>query len=280
MPSYEMFATCARAVEQAGWDGVWVTDHPFPVVTAGHHGHHAWDPLAALAFVAAITERVALHANLVVLPYRNPFVVAKSAATVQHLSGGRLALSLGAGYLRPEFDALGADFDRREQLLVEGVDAMLSAWSGEPVMASGDGWNAAGNTMLPAARPRWLLRGGNGRSAVRHAARAFDAWAPFEATPATAEQTHTTPLGAAGGLASRMSLLRDEAAAAGRAVPEVWLTRSFEDCLQRPRAEVLAEIAQLEDLGVAWLAVWLGSLQELSLEDYVRRLDRLAALVR
>jgi probable F420-dependent oxidoreductase len=243
-------------------------------------GHHAWDPFAALAFVAATTSRVVLHANLVVLPYRNPFLVAKSAATVQHLSDGRLALAVGAGYLRSEFDALGVDFEAREQLMLEGVEAMQAAWSGKPLTAQGMGWRAEGNWTLPAIRPSWLLRGGNTRSAVRHAARAFDAWAPVEATPAAAAQTSSAALHATDGLAERMAMLREEAAAAGRETPEVWLTRTVEDWLRGPRSEARSQLAHLEDLGVTWLAVWPESSEGMTLEDYQGWLELLDAVAR
>src|SRR5262245_622606 len=116
LPTPDDLVADAVEIEEQGWDGAWCSDHPFPVVEGPNSGHHAWDPFAALAFVAAATHGIVLHTNVVVLPYRNPFQTAKAAATVQHLSGNRLALSLGSGYIRAEFEALGADFARREQL--------------------------------------------------------------------------------------------------------------------------------------------------------------------
>ncbi len=107
-------AQLAAAAEAAGFDAVFVTDHPFP--TDGwlaHGGHHALDPLVALAFAAAATRTLRLHTNLFVLAYRNPFVSAKAIATLDVLSGGRVILGVGAGYLEGEFDALGAPFDER-----------------------------------------------------------------------------------------------------------------------------------------------------------------------
>ena len=86
----------ARAAEEAGFDGIGFTDHPAPThrwLAAG--GHDALDPFAALAFAAAVTERLLLIPNVVVLPYRNPFLVAKSAATIDALSGGRFVLAVG-----------------------------------------------------------------------------------------------------------------------------------------------------------------------------------------
>src|SRR5689334_25105881 len=112
----------AQVAEAAGFGGMGFTDHPAPShkwLTAG--GHDALDPFAALAFVAAVTDRLRLIPNIVVLPYRNPFLVAKAAATVDALSGGRFVLSVATGYLRSEYRSLGVDFDNRNELFDEAI---------------------------------------------------------------------------------------------------------------------------------------------------------------
>src|SRR3954471_10539941 len=104
----------AQTAEAAGFDGIGFTDHPAPShrwLQAG--GHDALDPFTALAFIAAVTERIRLIPNIVVLPYRNPFLVAKSIATIDALSGGRFTLAVAAGYQRSEYAALGVDFENR-----------------------------------------------------------------------------------------------------------------------------------------------------------------------
>jgi hypothetical protein len=156
---------------------------------------------------------------------------------------------------------------------------MKAAWTGEPVTAEGAGWAANGNTMLPAAPPYRLLRGGNARAAIKHAARAFDGWAPVESTSESATQTKSAPLTAGDDLREGIALLRTEAAAAGRPVPEVWVTRSVEDWLDRPRSEVRQQVAEYEELGVTWLAVWIAPLGGVPADDYLRRLELLDALV-
>src|SRR5262245_21320264 len=113
----EAIAEMAKAAEAAGFDAVFVTDHPFPDdrwLAGG--GHHALDPFVALAFAAASTTTLRLHTNLYVAAYRNPFLSAKAVATLDHLSNGRVILGIGAGYLEPEFDALGVAFDERNDL--------------------------------------------------------------------------------------------------------------------------------------------------------------------
>jgi len=115
-------ATVAAAAEAAGFHGFGFTDHPAPSqrwLEAG--GHDAVDPFVAMAFAAARTTTLRLIPNIVVLPYRNPFVVAKSGATLDFLSDGRFTLAVGVGYLKREFDALGVDFDERAALFEEAL---------------------------------------------------------------------------------------------------------------------------------------------------------------
>lgn len=274
-------ASLAQEIEAVGLDAVGVTDHPFPVVRAGEPGHHAWDPFTALAWAAAATDRVRLHTNLVVLPYRNPFLLAKAAATLDHLSEGRLTLGLGVGYLRSEFDALGVDFERREEAMLEGVDALKAAMTGEPLSLESTAWRVDGNSLVPMPSqlphpPLW--RGGNSRAAIAHAAAAFDGWSPVEMAPDRAKRAGTASITVTAGLESRIQHLRQLRAAAGRSEScDVCLVRPQPGWMERPRADVLEELAELEAIGVTWIAVGLAAKTTAS---YLERLSALAALVR
>src|SRR6266542_4090626 len=105
---------CARAAEQAGIDHLWVADHvAIPPDDAEGSGGRYLDPLATLAFLAGVTTRVGLGAGVLVVPYRPPLPTAKWIATVQELSGGRLRLGVGVGWMAPEFRVLGVDYARR-----------------------------------------------------------------------------------------------------------------------------------------------------------------------
>ena len=120
----------AQAAEAAGFDGLGFTDHPAPShkwLTSG--GHDALDPLVALTLVAAVTDRLRLIPNILVLPYRNPFLVAKAAATLDAISGGRFVLAVATGYLRSEYRSLGVDFDRRNDLFDEALEVLRGVWS-------------------------------------------------------------------------------------------------------------------------------------------------------
>ena len=98
--SADAIAEMAEAIERAGFDACWVTEHPFPSdewMASG--GHHSLDPFVALTAAAMVTRRLRLHTNIIVLPYRNPFLTAKSIASLDTVSGGRVIMGVAAGYL-------------------------------------------------------------------------------------------------------------------------------------------------------------------------------------
>ena len=239
----------AQMAEAAGLDAVAATDHPFPYTAPGRAGHQALDPFVLFGFLAQATSTLKLHFNLIVVPYRNPFLTARMVATLDHLSGGRALCAVGAGYLRQEFDALGAAFAERGRQLEDGVAAMRAAWSGEPV----HGWGAAGNVMWPVPPPGRppLWRGGNTRRAIESAVAGFDGWAPFEASEETSRQT-TTDVFSLAELPGKISLLRDAEAAAGRSPLDVCYVRPRPGWM-KDRARAVEELQRLEALGVTWL---------------------------
>ena len=175
----EALAEVARAAEAAGFDALAVTEHPMPndEWLAGG-GHDALDPFVALSFAAAATTRIQLLTNLTVVPYRNPFMLAKAAATLDRLSNGRLILGCGTGYLKEEFDALGVDFDERNALFDESLDLLRKTWSGKTVRVRGRHFEAVANTANPVPAqsriPIWI--GGNSAPALRRAKAMGDGW--------------------------------------------------------------------------------------------------------
>jgi probable F420-dependent oxidoreductase len=212
-------ARLSAAAEEAGFDAVYVTEHPMPGdewLASG--GHHALDPFVALSFAAAATTRVRLLTNLVIPAYRNPFLLAKSVASLDHLSGGRVVLGIGAGYLHPEFEALGVDFDERNDLTDEAIRAMRAAWTGGSVAMEGRHWRATGNTALPgAAPPIWI--GGNSRRAMRRAVELADGWTPMMASARFSARVHTGPIASVADLAARIREAGEYGASIGRAAP-------------------------------------------------------------
>lgn len=195
----------AQRAEAAGFDALGFTDHPAPSqkwLDGG--GHDALDPFAALGFCAAVTERIGLMPHILVLPYRNPFVVAKAVATVDRLSGGRFILGTAAGYMRSEYAALGVDFDERNDLFDEAIEVLLGIWSTNDFRYEGRHFLARGQTANPRPvrephPPIWI--GGNSRRVRQRVARYGQGWMPFYAPPWLARTTRTPALDSAEALA-------------------------------------------------------------------------------
>jgi probable F420-dependent oxidoreductase len=258
--SLPAIAEMAGALEAARIDACFVTDHPAPDAEWLHGvGHDALDPFASLAFVAAASTRLMLHTNIVVLPYRNPFVTAKAAATLQVLSGGRLILGVGVGYQKTEFEALGVDFQRRGALTNEALDAIRRAWAGGPVVMRSSTFDAAGNEPRPTPQPAppiWV--GGASEKALERAARWADGWCPFYANPGMGKADQDSGVRSAEHLAELIARLRDLRAGLGR-------TGAF-DIVLGPRMRIkdaspqtaerfLKALDELEAAGVTWASV-------------------------
>jgi probable F420-dependent oxidoreductase len=261
--SGEAVAALASAAEQAGFDACFVTDHPFPGdrwMAGG--GHHSLDPFVCLAWAAAATSRIRLQTNVLVLPYRNPFLTAKAAATLDALSGGRLILGTAAGYLKSEYRALGADFEHRNEISDEAILAIKKAWTEEGVELAGRGFEARGNTMLPRPLQRphppiWV--GGNSRRALRRAVELADGWVPFPNQKEHAVHQRTAALETLEDLAERLAYARAHAERVGRAAPlDVCFAPIGVDMFAAsgPDPAALADqVKALAELGVTWTAL-------------------------
>ncbi|MFE5035359.1 LLM class F420-dependent oxidoreductase [Streptomyces sp. NPDC056683] len=172
----------ARAVERAGFAYLAVCDHvAIPHRLAGAMSTVWYDPVATLAHLAAVTERVRLLSHVAVVGLRHPLLSAKQYATLDHLSGGRLILGVGAGHVREEFEVLGVDFGQRGAVLDEAVDALRAAL-GPDEFPSHHGkfydFEGLGQRPRPTQErvPVWV--GGSSPAAVRRAALKGDGWLP------------------------------------------------------------------------------------------------------
>jgi probable F420-dependent oxidoreductase len=245
----------ARAAEAAGFAAVFVTDHPAPParwVRGG--GHVTTDPLVTLGFAAAATSTIRLQTNLFVPAYRHPLVAAKAVATLDLLSGGRVILGVGAGYLEPEFAALAADFEHRNDVLDEALRTMVAAWSADEV-------GGVATTPGPAQQPGppvWV--GGNSKRAIRRAVELGQGWVPMPSPAAAAAHLRTPGLESLDDLAVRLDYLREHCAAVGRDVREldVAFMPSGLDMFARAApdaAQVVDDIRALAAIGVTWVTV-------------------------
>lgn len=254
----------AQAAEAAGFDGYGFTDHPAPSQRwLDQGGHDALDPFVALAFAAAATEHLRLIPNVIVLPYRNPFVVAKAASSLDVLSGGRFTLAVGAGYLKGEFAALGVDHAERNELFDEALGVLRTIWTTDDVTVDGRHFSARGITShpRPTARPHppiWI--GGNSAAARQRVADHGDGWAPFPAAPLVARTARTVALDTLDALATAIDDLRRRVTAADRDPGAIDI--SFSTAAGGDPADDafdadahLDGLGRLASLGVTWLQV-------------------------
>jgi probable F420-dependent oxidoreductase len=252
-------ADVAKLGEEAGFDGVGTTDHPFPDEKwlAGG-GHHAFDPFVALSFMAAATSQVQLLTFILVAGYRNPYITAKSLASLDKLSNGRVIAGMAAGYLRSEFDAVGATWEGRGKLFDAALEAMHAAWTGDTVDIEGP-YAVKGHSQLPApARaggpPIWV--GGNSGAARRRAVVAGDGWLPIAQGPEMAKITRTPPLTTIEELAALVAEMQAQRSELGKPPLDVCFSpfgdpRDVTEFAKR----VGADLSAYEDAGVTWLTM-------------------------
>jgi probable F420-dependent oxidoreductase len=189
----ETLASTARAAEAAGFESLWAGEHvalPDPQVPPSPMAPQdpALDPLLALAWAASCTSTLRLATGIIILPQRNPVVLAKEVASLDVLSAGRLTLGVGVGYLEPEFRAIGADFEHRGAVTDEFLDAMDHLWYDEHPEFHGDFADFAGIDAYPrpVQRPLPVVIGGHTPRAYRRAIARGHGWYGFAATPESA----------------------------------------------------------------------------------------------
>lgn len=189
----------AEAAEAAGFESLWTVEHT--VVPAGYGSTYPYaeggkmaggndtiplpDPLIWMAYVAAATKRIKLATGIMILPQHNPVVVAKQVATLDHMSGGRILLGIGVGWLKEEFEALGVPFEERGARTDEYMLAMRELWSAEKPTFDGRfvKFRDTYCRPQPTAKRVPLIVGGHSAAAARRAGRLGDGFFPARGTP-------------------------------------------------------------------------------------------------
>ncbi len=183
----------AVASEAAGFDSIWTVEHVvWPSAYDSEYPYHPSgkmpgtpsipipDPLIWLTWVAAVTSTIRLGTGVMILPQRNPVVLAKEVATLDHLSGGRVELGVGVGWLREEFEALGAPWDDRGRRTDEHIEAMRLLWRVDEASYAGRyvRFQDVSTNPKPVAGSVPITIGGHSEAAARRAARLGDAFYP------------------------------------------------------------------------------------------------------
>lgn len=183
----------AEAADQLGFESVWLPEHlviPLGATGSPHHGvEHppipsdvpTFDAFGMMAAMAVRTSRVLLGTNVYNVGLRHPFVIARAAVTVDHLSGGRLAFGIGASWLRQEWEAVGLDFDTRGARVDETIEVLRRLWTEDVVEHHGRFFDFGPTAFepKPVQQPLPLHIGGDGPAALRRAATVGAGWMPM-----------------------------------------------------------------------------------------------------
>ncbi len=193
----ELLTHLATTAEDVGFESLWTVEHV--VVPKGYQAEYPYskdgkmpgpeespipDPFVWLSYAAAVTKRIHLGTGVLILPQRHPFYVAKEVATLDQLSGGRVELGIGIGWLEEEFNALGIPFGERVARTEESIRAMRTLWSDGPSEFHGEHyrWSSVESNPKPVQRPAVPIHvGGHVKGAARRAARLGDGFFPARA---------------------------------------------------------------------------------------------------
>ena len=245
--------------EELGYDSLWMGEHvcaPSPRVPPSpiEPDYPILDPLVGLGFMAAVTERVRLATGIVILPQRNPVVLAKQLASLDVLSGGRLVFGMGVGYVEPEMSAVGVPMEGRGARADEYLQAMRSLWEDENPAFHGEyvGFDGVDAYPRPAQKKIPVIVGGHTAAAHRRAVQHADGWYGFALDRSqTAEQVES---------------LRRAAQAADRNPAELTITVSPSERLDP------VVVGDYSDLGVDRLV--LVTRQDLTLDQLESRVRK------
>src|SRR5262245_19364400 len=183
----DIIRTTAVRAEELGYDSVWVSDHVVvPNANVVNFGEAVFDPFVTLAVAAGATRRVALGTTVLIVPYRNAVVTAKMVSSLDALSGGRVILGIGAGWVAAESAMLGVTFDERGAMTDEHLRAMQELWTSDAPAFQGK-YTSFGGVRFepkPAQRPLPIWVGGHSPAALRRTVAIGAAWHPINRPPA------------------------------------------------------------------------------------------------
>jgi probable F420-dependent oxidoreductase len=254
LPAERGIGAMAKELEDSGFESLWVSDHiVMPTVINARYpfaadGKATWpsdtpyfDAMISLALIAAATTKAVIGTAVLVLPLRNPIVLAKQAASIDVVSGGRLALGVGSGWLAEEFDALDVPFETRGRRFVEWMELLRSCWTGAPPAFTGEHYQLPdGNMCVPTpAHEIELLVGGHSKIARKRAVTIGNGWLAHQ----SAKEIDSEDL--AKGVAEMSEVL----ATSGKDQSTLWTTLRLIDSVQH-LDEVVEALPGLRDAGI------------------------------
>lgn len=177
----------ALTAEEFGFDSIWLSDHIVIPVSHIGFGYNFYEQLVTLSYLSSITTNIKLGTSVLIIPYRNPVELIRIISTINILSGGRLILGIGTGWMRDEFNTLGSDYENRYILTEEFIKIMTELWSYDKDEITAGSTNLYGykSKQKPLQKPYppiWI--GGNSRNAIERALKIANGWHAVGLTPA------------------------------------------------------------------------------------------------
>lgn len=240
---HEGLVTLAQGAEAAGFESLWTIEHV--IYPEGYESSYPYDPsgkmmadastpmpdpLIWLAFVAAATTELRLGTGIVILPQRNPVILAKELATLDSLSGGRVEFGIGVGWLKEEFEALGVPWARRGARTDEYIEAMRALWDGDHAAYEGEfvSFDDVSSNPKPAQGRVPIHIGGHSRAAAERAGRLGDGFFPGK-----------------GDIAELVDIVRQTAVDHGRDPEAIEITYGDAELMTVPGSEKVEELAAI-----------------------------------
>ena len=294
MSSPDSLRSLAQRAEALAYDSIWVSDHivlPRQVASFYPYAENGvatftpdqpyYEPIATLNFLAGCTQRVRLGTHVLIIPYRNPVTTAKQLSTLDVLSGGRVILGAGVGWMEEEFQALGLDtYAKRGAVTDEYLQLYKELWTQEFPEFEGEHFqiSGAGFEPKPVQKPHipiWI--GGHTGPAIRRAAQLADGWMPIGLRPPAILEPEE--------MAAKIARLRTLTVRAGRPEDAVDVTFStnvaFDDSPTQSRRmmtgrpeQIASDLRQYQDLGVKNFIIGFAGDEAAAVQDNMEKFSR------
>lgn len=270
----DALVSLAGGIEEIGYDQIDFFDHVTVSLPARRRqetrraASELLEPMVALGAISTVTSRVGLGTGVLILPQRQPALVAKQVATLDVISGGRVRLGVGVGWQESEYDSLGVPFRERGRRMDESIRLLRAYWTDPAVTFEGTFYRAEAMTMEPrpvqsGGPPVWI--GGDSDAALRRAGRLGDGWMAMMNSDEIV-----------GSLPAKLAVIRSAAEQAGRDSAAVGVQVRISDAHELDRVEERVDV--LRSLGVTWVTVNMEMLEAAGVRGVSAQLEILSAI--
>jgi probable F420-dependent oxidoreductase len=258
----------AENAERFEYDSIWTTDHI--IVPKKERTYvNTYESISTLAYLSAKTENILLGTSIIVLPLRDPIILAKEIATIDNLSEGRVILGIGVGWLREEFVFLKKDFQNRGKIADENIKTMKEIWIKEEIEYKIDEETVNFVSLPKPIKIPKILIGGNSKRAIKRAAKIGDGWFPVG--------MHYDDIRKGREILNKLSpyskpiFLRILVNVGGRKIMYKGTTGELRVSLGGSDREIINDLEKYKKSGVIHVACWFG---EVNVEEFIERMRK------